>query len=282
MNPAELFEANLALIERVIGVVCRRSRIYGADAEDFASTTRLALIENDYAILRKYEGRSSLATFLGVVIQRLFFDQQTQTAGRWHASREAERLGEAAVLLELQIHRHHRSLDEALPLLQRIDPLLTRDQVAAMAARLPERAVRPHPVALDGDLSIPAGDLADARVVEGEQRRVSARLSSVVRRTLAALPQEDRMIIRFRFVSGMSIADISRMLRLPQRPLYRRIETLLQRLRGDIAAAGFEARDVTELIGAAAEEMDFGLTDWKEAPVGQSIPIGSGAVEEAQ
>jgi hypothetical protein len=72
MNPAKLFEANLTLIERVIGVVCRRSRIFGADAEDFASTTRLALIENDYAILRKYEGRSSLATFLGVVVQRLF------------------------------------------------------------------------------------------------------------------------------------------------------------------------------------------------------------------
>ena len=64
--------------------------------------------------------------------------------------------------------------------------------------------------------------------------------------------------------------------------MYRLVETRLQRLRGDIAAAGFEARDVTGLIGAAAEEMDFGLSDWKDTPVGQSIPIGSGAVEEAQ
>ena len=37
------------------------------------------------------------------------------------------------------------------------------------------------------------------------------------------------MLIRFRFGSSMSIADISRILRLPQRPLYRRLEALLAR-----------------------------------------------------
>jgi hypothetical protein len=49
----------------------------------------------------------------------------------------------------------------------------------------------------------------------------------------------------------MTIADISGLLRLPQRPLYRRLESLLKRFRAAFAAAGVEARDVAELIGDA-------------------------------
>src|SRR5688572_4266032 len=100
MNPKDLFETNLGTIERVIAVVCRRARLFGPDAEDFASEVRLALIENDYEILAKYEGRSSLDTFLTVVIQRLLADARTRAKGRWHASTEAQRLGPVAVQLE--------------------------------------------------------------------------------------------------------------------------------------------------------------------------------------
>jgi hypothetical protein len=67
-SAAALFEANLGLIDRVIGGVCRRPGLFGADAEDFASAVKLALIKNDYAIaiLRPFEGRSALSTFLTI------------------------------------------------------------------------------------------------------------------------------------------------------------------------------------------------------------------------
>jgi DNA-directed RNA polymerase specialized sigma24 family protein len=95
-----LFESSLGLIDRVIGGVCRRAGVFGPDAEDFASATRLALMENDYAILRPFSGRSSLSTFLTVIVQRFLIDERTKRSGRWHASREAERLGEAGIALE--------------------------------------------------------------------------------------------------------------------------------------------------------------------------------------
>jgi len=272
VNAAELFASNLALIERVIGVVCRRSRVVGADAEDFASNVKVALIENDYAILRKYEGRASLATFLSVVIQRLLCDERMRALGRWRPSSEAERLGDAGVLLETLICRDHRSLDEALPLVRGVDPALTREQVAAMAARFPERAGRPRLIELDpehGETFISA-DSADSRMIESQRRALSNQTSAVIRDTLDALPVEDRMIVRFRFAQGLSIADVSRMLRLPQRPLYRRLEAILQRLRSALALAGIEATDVAELIGGAADDVDFGFAAWKNAPGGQS------------
>jgi len=89
----ELFRANLALVERVIGVVCRRAGLRDADAEDFSSTVKLALIENDYAILRGYEGRAPLGAFLTVVVQRMLSREWMRLRGRWHPSAEAERRG---------------------------------------------------------------------------------------------------------------------------------------------------------------------------------------------
>src|SRR5258708_33164072 len=51
MNPGDLFRANLSLIDRTIDRICRRSRLFGPDAEDFASAGRLGLIADDYALL---------------------------------------------------------------------------------------------------------------------------------------------------------------------------------------------------------------------------------------
>ena len=281
MNVAELFESSLALIDRVVAIVCRRGRLLGADAEDFASSVKIALMENDYAILRRYGGRSSFEAYLGVVIQNLLVDQRMHAFGRWHPSREAERLGEAAVLLETLLHRDHRSLDEALPLVQRIDATLTRERAAALAARFPPRTTRPRAVELDENATVAAPEAADDRVIENERRKLSAETSRAMRDALAALPVEDAMILRFRFGSGMSIADISRMLRLPQRPLYRRLEALIERLRIALHATGLDSRDITALIGET-HEMDFGLAEWKTESARQSDSTEARAAEEGR
>ena len=281
MNVAELFEKNLALIERVIATVCRRARLEGADAEDFASSVRIALIEDDYAILRKYCGRSTFAAYLGVVVQNMLHDQRTHALGRWHPSREAERMGKAGVLLETLLDRDRRSLDEALPIVQRLDPGLTRERAAAMAERFPRRVARPRAVELEEDVPVAAPDAADDRVVDADRRKLSAETSRAMRETLAALQHEDAMILRFRFGSAMSIADISRILRLPQRPLYRRLESLIERLRAAFAASGLDAREVAALIGEA-HEMDFGLRKGKTDSGRQSLSDETQAAKEGR
>lgn len=281
MNVAELFESNLALIDRVIATVCRRARLRDADAEDFASSVRIALIENDYAILRKYAGRSSFAAYLAVVIQHLLLDQRTHALGRWRPSREAERCGEAGVLLETLLHRDQRSFDEALPIVQALDATVTRERAAEMASCFPARTPRPRAVALPEDAPVAAEDAADERLVDADRRKLSGQTSRVIRDALAALPDEDAMILRFHFGSGMSIADVSRMLRIPQRPLYRRLESLIARLRAALDAAGLDSRDVTALIGEA-HEMDFGLADGKTDSARQSLFTESRAAEESR
>jgi RNA polymerase sigma factor (sigma-70 family) len=279
MDCASLFESNLALIDRVIAGVCRRARMFGPDAEDFASTVKLSLIENDYAVLRPFEGRSSFSTFLIVVVQRFLYDELTRRSGRWHPSREAERLGEAAVVLERIVRRENRSLDEALPIVQAIDPTLTRARLAEIESRLPVRAPRPRAVGLD--------DVEDQLAVLDDQAvdrldRVSDRTARVVRDTLAAMTAEDRMIVRWHYGSSMTVTTIAALLRLPPRPLYRRLESLLDRLRKALHGAGIDGRDAVELIGRTAREMDFGLDDVEIDGARRTNPsMTAGDAEEA-
>lgn len=277
MEAADLFAANLEVIEHAALVVCRRARLSPVDTEDFLSAARLALIENDYAVLRQYQGRSSLAGYLAVVFQRLLADERTRTLGRWRSSREAERMGGAGILLETLVRRDRRPLAEALPIVQAAYPGLARDEIESMAAHLPARLPRPRAVDLDGGPAalLAASDHADMRTRLGDAQALLRRTSQVVRSTLAGFSTEDRMLIRMRFGSAMSIADISRMLRLPQRPLYRRLESLLGRLRAALLAAGLDAASLADLIGTATCDMDFGLVPMENPRTWQSPQDGS-------
>src|SRR5438105_2487166 len=183
MHPEELFSTNLPLVERVIAGVCRRAGLRDADAEDFASVAKLALIEDDYAILRGYEGRAPLGAFLTVVVQRMLSREWMRLRGRWHPSAEAERCGAAAVLLEKLTVRDGRSLDEAVDIVRATDPSLDRNTVRQMAERLPQRfpRLRLVPLATDDEQPFMAADAADARATEGETRRMSERAARVVR-----------------------------------------------------------------------------------------------------
>jgi hypothetical protein len=71
----------------------------------------------------------------------------------------------------------------------------------------------------------------------------------------------------------MSIADIARMMRLPQRPLYRRIESLLGRLRAELTAAGIDAMSLWDALQKSDAELDFGLPERKNDATRQTLSM---------
>lgn len=273
MDAASLFRVNLALIDRVTSEVCRRGRLPDADAEDFASTVRIALMEDDYSILRQWQGRSSLAGYLAIVIRRLLCDQRTHDFGRWRPSSEARRMGEAAVMLERLVHRDGRSVEEVMPIVRAVDASLSREDVLAMASRMSAPEKRPRPVELADIVEPAAPQTADASAQSWDAQRIARRTTAVVREVTANWPDEDVVILRLRFGTSMSIADISRMLRLPQRPLYRRIESLLAKLREALEQSGLDAATLSDVIGSDAEDLDFGLDLGKTEAPGPSRPV---------
>jgi hypothetical protein len=116
-----------------------------------------------------------------------------------------------------------------------------------------------------------SGESADARAIAGDMHRLAEVAGQALRDLLAELPAEDRMLLRLRFGSEMSIADVSRMMRLPQRPLYRRLDWLLARLRNALAGAGIDQKTAAEMVGSDAANLNFGLANGKSALAGQSI-----------
>src|SRR4051812_17572740 len=113
VNYEQFFLSQLPVVDKVTGHVCRRNHLRDADAEEFASEVKLHLIQNDYAVLRRFQQRSSLQTYLTVVVQRLFVNYRNRLWGRWRPSADASRLGPIAVQLERLIVRDGWSFEEA-------------------------------------------------------------------------------------------------------------------------------------------------------------------------
>jgi RNA polymerase sigma factor for flagellar operon FliA len=278
MHPRELFDANLLVIERVVAHVCRNARLQGADAEDFASAARLRLLEHDCGVLARYEGRSSLAGYLTIVVRRFLIDYKRTQGQRWFASAEAQRRGAAAVLLEQLLRRDGRTLDEAIAVAGMRFPDVTAAALEALAAQLPDRPPTPRLVAMEEEevQPLPSRAAADEIVGALDIRDRSRDASRAVRAALAGLTPEDRVIIRLRYGKEMSIADIARALGVAQRPLYRRVEALMAGLRRTLEDQGLRAGDVADLAAGAGESLDFGLANGKTDAAHPSIPSRRG------
>ena len=115
MTPEELFLASLETIDRAAAFVARRAGLSRDDADDLGASVKLALLENDYAALRQFEGRCSIGTYAASIAHRLLADERMHVGGRWRPSAEAKRAGDGAVLLETLVLRDRKPLDEALP-----------------------------------------------------------------------------------------------------------------------------------------------------------------------
>src|ERR1043166_4641455 len=94
-----------------------------------------------------------------------------------------------------------------------------------------------------------AAESADENANVFDRARRSEHASRIIRDAMRSLTSEDRLILRLRFAKGSSIADIARTLAMPQRPLYRRIETILAGLRRAIEREGL---DSSSKIGRAS------------------------------
>lgn len=230
------FLANLELLERIIASLCRRHALVGDEADDFGSWVKARLIENDYAIIRKFQERSSFATYLTVVVTNLFRDYRTREWGRWRPSAMAKRLGGLAVRLEALLYRNGHSLPQAIEVLRSAGLATVSDrELTELAAKLPVRA-RPG-LAADAPGEAPPAD-GELWLSEQTSDRDAAR--AALERALGELPAEDQLILRLRYWEGFTVAEVARALQLEQKPLYRRIDRNLERLRGILEAAGVD------------------------------------------
>ncbi|HEX3070109.1 MAG TPA: sigma-70 family RNA polymerase sigma factor [Thermoanaerobaculia bacterium] len=272
MDWERFFLDNLPLIDATILRVCRKYGLAGADAEDFTSVIHIKLIEDDYAVLRKFQNKSQLSTYLSVIIQRHYFDQKIHEWGKWRPSILARKAGDAAILLERLVSRDGKSLAEASILVRQNYRELDSRAIEALASSIVRRrAPRASEVEQTDEMPEPASSIsADDKLVTSERETTARRTNAIVNRELGRLPSEDRLIMKLHYIDSMKVSTMARLLKADQKRLYRRIKHIGVKLQEALLAAGVAMSDIGDMLinGADSLNFDFGPSDPK--PEGSS------------
>lgn len=254
MANSDLYSEYADTIEAVFAYIRRSQRLTADAGDEFSSWARLKLLENDCAILRKFQGLSSLRTFLVTVINRLFLDWRITEWGRWRPTADARRLGALAIELERLIVRDHLEFQQAASLLVSKGVAESHEECDRVWGELPQRPGRRRATedALD---SVPAPSPPRDPIAMDEAQASASRAGGALADALPQLSPEEQLIIRLRYQDGFTVARIAQLLGQEQKPLYRRIEQILGRLRVQMASAGVTADEVRGLLGNPVVEL---------------------------
>jgi RNA polymerase sigma factor (sigma-70 family) len=240
---------NLDLIDQIVRTTGRRRHLSAAEREDFASFVNFRLVDGDYAILRKFQSRSSIWTYLIAVIERLSLDYCAEEWGRWRPSAMAERLGPVAVVLERLVTRDSHTVDEAIEIVRtHHDVGMSDAELRKMWEQLPVR-VRTTTVDEDQAAGLTAADTSEANIDDAERRENIERLERALKSAFEGIAAQDRVLIALRFDEDLSIAEISQLTGSSVPTLHRRLDKSVKQLRQALSQDGFNPREVAGLIG---------------------------------
>ena len=252
----EVFLTNLCLIDKAIGYVCHRNRAGRDEEEEFGSYVKFKLIESNYAIIRKFEGRSAFSTYMTTVIQRMFFQYRVQMWGKWRPSAQARRLGDKGITLERLLTRDGHSYGEAVAILTSgRDAVFTVEEIDAIYVRLPVR--QPRPVLVAAMENTDNGPSVEPELFSGERAVIARHTAATIDAAIATMEPEDQLILRMRFWNGKKIPDIARALSVDDKKLYKRIGKLLAQLKFTLEGAGVAAADARELLAHSDHQLAF-------------------------
>ncbi len=285
-GPEALFLEQLDLIERAASYAGRRAGLTPQDVEDFVGSVKVKLIDDDYAVLRKHRGDSSLSTFLTAVVHNLCRDFLNHKWGKFRPSAAAKRLGPTALALERLLVRDRHELTAAIEILRsRHGVEEPTAELEDLAARLPPRSPRRFvgEEALATRPSPAPESSAERRLADTERAETAARVEEVLNRALAVLSPEDLLILKLHYRDGCTVAAIASALGLKQRPLYSRRERCYRELKAALEASGLTWDQVREILGWQEGEIraDFGPVRVRGGEIGETGPSNDrGPVEE--
>jgi len=271
MNPDEIYLQHLPTIKRIAAFVARRHHLEAGEAEEFVQEACVRLLDDNYGIIRKFEGRSSFSTYLTTVISRLFAQWRVEQWGKWRPSAEAKRLGDKAITLERLMSRDGFTLSEAVRVLTTPgSSSYTIGELEAIYLRLPPRNPRPIVVSEEvvPDVMTVEAD-AYERIAAGDRARAVRQAFQCIDGVFKEMEPEDQLILQMRFWHGQRVPDIARTLHLDQKKLYKRLDRLFLILRRELETAGVSQADVAGLLAEGDEEVHLHLF-----PAGDFPPPG--------
>jgi len=240
---------HLDLVDQIVRTTGRRRHLSAAERDDFASFVNIRLVDDDYAILRKFQNRSTLWTYLAAVIERMSLDFCAEKWGRWRPSAMAERLGPVAVILERLVTRDLHTIEEAMEIVRtNHDVRQSYGELRRLWDQLPVR-LRTTEVGEEAAATVSSGETSEATVEDAELRKSIARLQASLKTAFDDIPAQDRVLIALRFDQDLSMVQIARLTGSSVPTLHRRLDKSVKQLRTALTRAGFDAREISTLIG---------------------------------
>jgi len=260
---AAVLVAELSTIRRATAAIARRSGLSDADAEELQSRVLFKLIEDDYAVIRKFQGRSTLKTYLTVVIHRVALDFRVSVWGKWRPTAAAKREGPLGVLMHRLVIREGLSFEQARTVIETTKGLALSGPVLERLRRAVAPGSRRH---FSGDDALAAvidqTAASDCRVVAAETAALAVRASAALAAALARLSTIERAMLTLRFRDGLEVSAIGRLLALDGKVLYRRFARLLKTMRTTLEQAGLRGSEVIAALGSES----FGLAACLQGP----------------
>ncbi len=249
LTPEQLFLAYLKDIQEAAARACRRHRLSPEAAEDFPSWAIEKIIDDDYGVIRKFQGKSTFRTYITMVVQRLMLDYKNHIWGKWRKSAEAERLGPVAERLEVLLVRDGVPFEEACGLLRTNEKVeMSWEALADLAGKLPFRNPPRRMEREEALLNRPGGELdPERRMLWREDQARWQEILALFAGILKTLPKEDQVIARMR--GEQKVVDIARCLGLDQKSLYRRLEKIFATLRAELEKRGVTTEEIREILG---------------------------------
>lgn len=247
-----LFRDNLDLIEKSAVSVCHLAGLDAADTDDFRQDFLTCLMENGYAVLEHFQGRSSLSTFLISVARRRMVDFRAGDAGRYRPTALAHRLGPVAVELEKLMVLRGLTRDQAVGTIRTsLNGKIAEDRLHALAELLPDR----HRRRFEGEdilEAMPSAQGDPREIVRSHEAKEQYRdLMKVLVEGLDLLEPLERLVVVLTLLEPDRISDLARSLDLDQRQLYAARQKALRRLRQHLRENGIgrEALELFEDLG---------------------------------
>ena len=264
-SASELLIANISLIRQLVQSTARRHRLTECEKQDFESWMWVRLVDNDFHVIRSFQGRSSFATYLRVVLQRAVLDYRAAKWGKWRPSAYARRMGPKAVAFERLISR------DGVP------PEVAAARLNISVNELPPKHREPRrrfdePIELAPEIAAPQETSPDEGVLSNERRLAAHEVSRALARSLAGIPRSDRRLLWLRYGARLTVAQIARKLGRDQAGLYKKFVRLHAAVRRRLETCGITSADLSGLIGASDVSVQGAFTASER---GESVSSGS-------
>jgi RNA polymerase sigma factor (sigma-70 family) len=249
VDPRRFLTENLPLLQQVVRRVARRHRLRQHEVEELLGAVQLKLVDNDYEAIRRFEGRSSLATYLRSIATRHLLDERTAQWGKWRPSVYAKRHGTTAMQLEMLVTRDGLRFGEAVQALRSTRVVHeSEEELYRLSLGFPSRAPRRFvDVAVLQHVAI--DDEVDTRLDGERLAALAMRTAAALKEALDRLEPQDRLLLKMHFEHDLPLSKIARVLRVAQKPLYRRKDQALALLGQELARQGLLREHIVQILG---------------------------------